>query len=97
MPVLPSVPPSKGHGAWALSGSVALRPEPFGALAYDFVTRRLTFLKSPRLVEVVRALASAPDVDASLAHAGVAEDERSAYLAALDQLARTGIIQERTP
>ena len=26
---------------WALSGQVALRPEPFGALAYDFDTRRL--------------------------------------------------------
>ena len=42
--------------AWSLSSSVALRPEPFGALAYHFGTRRLTFLKQPGLVEVVRGL-----------------------------------------
>ena len=45
----------------SLSGSVALRPEPFGALAYDFHTRRLSFLKSPQLVDVVRRLADAAD------------------------------------
>ena len=35
---------------WALSPSVALRPEPFGALAYHFGNRKLTFLKRPELV-----------------------------------------------
>ncbi|MEN8672983.1 mycofactocin biosynthesis chaperone MftB, partial [Nocardioides sp.] len=40
---------------WSLSPSVALRPEPFGALAYHFGNRRLTFLKRPELVAVVRA------------------------------------------
>ena len=43
--------------AWRLVDSVSLRPEPFGALAYDFRTRRLSFLKTPALVEVVRGLA----------------------------------------
>ena len=33
--------------AWRLDGSVALRPEPFGALAYHFGTRKLSFLKTP--------------------------------------------------
>jgi putative mycofactocin binding protein MftB len=42
--------------AWSLSPSVALRPEPFGALAYHFGNRRLTFLKRPELVAVVRDL-----------------------------------------
>ena len=40
----------------ALSPSVALRPEPFGALAYHFGNRRLTFLKRPELVSVVQGL-----------------------------------------
>lgn len=31
--------------AWRLSPSVALRPEPFGALAYHFGNRKLTLLK----------------------------------------------------
>ena len=33
-----------------------MRPEPFGALAYHFGNRRLTFLKRAELVAVVRAL-----------------------------------------
>ncbi|WP_299052631.1 mycofactocin biosynthesis chaperone MftB [uncultured Nocardioides sp.] len=83
------------EGTWGLSGSVALRPEPFGALAYDFHTRQLSFLKTPTLVTVVRGLADAPSVTEALAAAGVAERERMAYLGALETLARTGIIKER--
>ncbi|MER6939042.1 mycofactocin biosynthesis chaperone MftB, partial [Nocardioides sp. NPDC000441] len=45
---------------WTLSPSVALRPEPFGALAYHFGNRKLTFLKRPELVEVVRLLEQHP-------------------------------------
>src|SRR3546814_8386920 len=56
---------------WMLSPSVALRPEPFGALAYHFGNRKLTFLKRPELVAVVRALGEAPDVRTALDHAGV--------------------------
>ena len=41
---------------WTLSPSVALRPEPFGALAYHFGNRKLSFLKRPELVAVVRGL-----------------------------------------
>jgi putative mycofactocin binding protein MftB len=35
---------------WALAPPVALRPEPFGALAYHFGNRRLVFLRRPELV-----------------------------------------------
>ncbi|GAA1949253.1 hypothetical protein GCM10009798_05590 [Nocardioides panacihumi] len=83
------------EGAWSLSSSVALRPEPFGALAYHFGNRKLTFLKTPALVRVVRALGGGPDVRAALAAAGVAEAEYAAYLAALDGLAATDMIVER--
>lgn len=81
--------------AWRLSPSVALRPEPFGALAYDFHTRQLSFLKTPTLVAVVRGLADAEDAAGALEAAGVAADERPTYLAALETLARTGIIEHR--
>ena len=85
------------HGAWRLSDSVELRPEPFGALAYDFHTRRLSFLKTPRLVDVVRRLGDAADVGTALTEAQVPDAERAAYLAALGTLATGGLIQERTP
>lgn len=81
--------------AWTLSPSVALRPEPFGALAYDFVTRQLSFLKTPELVQVVQRLGECADADTALREVGVGGAARTAYLTALQGLARTGIIQER--
>ena len=39
-----------------LAEQVALRPEGFGALAYHFGNRRLTFLTSPGLVRLVESL-----------------------------------------
>ena len=80
---------------WALNEQVALRPEPFGALAYHFGTRRLSFLKSRKLVAVVEGLSAQPTgTDACLA-AGVSEAELPAYASALDTLARTHMINER--
>ena len=81
---------------WALHEQVALRPEPFGALAYHFGTRRLSFLKSRTLLSVVRGLAGQPTGrDACLA-AGVSDAELPAYARALDTLAQTGMITERS-
>lgn len=54
-----------------LSPSVALRPEPFGALAYHFGNRRLTFLKRPELVSVVQGLDGARPLVEVLAACGV--------------------------
>jgi putative mycofactocin binding protein MftB len=48
-------------GAWRLDDRVSIRPERFGALLYHFGTRRLSFLKSPTLLTVVRGLAEQPD------------------------------------
>jgi mycofactocin biosynthesis protein MftB len=42
--------------AYRLADQVALRPEGFGALAYHFGNRRLTFLTSPALVRLVASL-----------------------------------------
>ncbi len=41
---------------WRLHPRVSLRPEPFGALAYHYDNRRLNFLRSPDLVELVKEL-----------------------------------------
>jgi mycofactocin biosynthesis protein MftB len=81
--------------SWILSPSVALRPEPFGALAYHFGNRRLTFLKRPQLVEVVRALGSVGSVRAAFTMAGVPEAQFPAYLAALNGLAAADMIRPR--
>jgi mycofactocin biosynthesis protein MftB len=85
------------HRAYRRSPQVSLRPEPFGALAYHFGTRRLSFLKSPRLVAVVEALTDADDVFEALDRAGVPVDRRTSYLHALAQLAQAGTIELREP
>ncbi len=46
-----------------LSENVSLRDEAFGALAYHHVNRRLVFLKSRTLVELVRRLHEFESVD----------------------------------
>ena len=83
------------HRPYCCSPQVALRPEPFGALAYHFGTRRLSFLKTPELVQVVRTLEAHDDVHGALAAAGVPAERRPAYLAALAGLAAAGTIEPR--
>jgi putative mycofactocin binding protein MftB len=77
---------------WALSPSVALRPEPFGALAYHFGNRKLIFLKRPELVAVVRGLGEASDVRGALVTAGIPEPSWPSYVAALEGLAASDMI-----
>jgi putative mycofactocin binding protein MftB len=81
---------------WRLARSVALRPEPFGALVYSFSTRKLSFLKSKVLVDVVQALADHPSASAAVAACGVGEGQRATYVKALADLARSQMIEERT-
>jgi mycofactocin biosynthesis protein MftB len=77
------------------SPSVAVRPEPFGALVYHFGTRRLSFLKTPQLVDVVSGLEHHSDAHGAVEAAGVAQPQRPAYLRALAGLAANGTIEER--
>lgn len=79
---------------WRLDGQVAIRPEPFGALAYHFGTRRLSFLKSRKLLDVVRALDEQPTALAACRCAGVTEQELPAYRRALATLASSGMVVE---
>jgi len=83
--------------AWTLSDSVALRPEPFGALAYDFTTRRLSFLKDPGLVDVVRQLREHADVTETLDAVGVPSSDQPRFRAALQRLADQHMIVPRSP
>jgi putative mycofactocin binding protein MftB len=80
---------------WRIARSVALRPEPFGALVYSFSTRKLSFLKSKTLVDVVQALADHPTAAATITACGVVEAQRPTYVKALADLARSNMIELR--
>jgi putative mycofactocin binding protein MftB len=83
-------------GAWRLDERVSVRPERFGALLYHFGTRRLSFLKSPTMLAVVRALDEQPTARAACARAGVLPAELPRYRAALAALAAARTIQPRS-
>ncbi len=78
---------------WRRARSVALRPEPFGALVYHFGNRKLSFLKSKTLVAVVEALGEHPSAAATLTACGVPDAQRPAYVKALADLARSQMIE----
>ncbi|MFC4430259.1 mycofactocin biosynthesis chaperone MftB [Citricoccus alkalitolerans] len=92
-----AVDPGSGLGldpgtAWILNPRVAVRPEPFGALLYHFGTRRLSFLKDTRLVDLVTALADFPSVDAAFTALEIDEESRPGYVSALHRLAETDML-----
>lgn len=75
---------------------MSLRPEPPGAFVYDSSTRRLSVLKTLRLLDVVRRLDGRTEVEAELWSAGVAEDECVGYLKALVRLATNRVLIRST-
>ena len=81
--------------AYELSPQVSLRPEPFGALAYHFGNRRLTFLRSPDMVRVCRALGESGSVAAALESAGIDVSRWPSFTQALDALERSETIRAR--
>ncbi|MFZ1063529.1 MAG: mycofactocin biosynthesis chaperone MftB [Acidimicrobiales bacterium] len=78
---------------WRLNERVSLRDEEFGALAYHHGTRRLVFLKSRELVDLVRRLEHFESVDAAVV-AMVPPALRGHYAKALASLATSEIIRE---
>ena len=83
---------------YRLSPRVGLRPEPFGALAYHFDTRRLVFLKSADLVELVKSLEAHPSADAAIdTVVGPSTDRRGAYVTALESLCESGVVEAVGP
>lgn len=93
----PSPLPFDLDAAWYVPAQVSIRPERFGALLYHFGTRRLSFLKSPVLLEVVRKLADCPTARTACTDAGVPAAELPAYRTALATLAASEMIRERNP
>jgi putative mycofactocin binding protein MftB len=81
--------------AWRLNRQVALRSEPFGALAYHFGTRRLSFLKSRTLLAVAQGLEQHPSARAACLAAGVGAEQLPQYERALGTLAESGMITPR--
>ena len=77
-----------------LDPQVALRPEPFGALAYHYGNRRLIFLKHPDVVRVVGALADHDSVADTLRACDIAEARWPAFVEALESLLRSGLLRE---
>ncbi|SRR5579875_1223461 len=78
---------------YRLDPQVALRPEPFGALAYHYGNRRLVFLRSPELVGLVRSLDAHSSVQDALAASGISEDRWPAMTRALASLERSELIR----
>jgi putative mycofactocin binding protein MftB len=82
--------------SYRLHPSVAVRPEPFGALVYHYGNRKLVFLKSPRMVSVVNSLDSHQSVEQVLQHHDVAPSSQPKYLAALQSLLNSDMIVANT-
>jgi putative mycofactocin binding protein MftB len=92
LPASPTAPGAFEPAArYALDPQVALRAEPFGALAYHYGSRRLTFLRSPLLVDVVRSLPDHPTVGAAV-DALVPNERRAGFLRAIASLADSRFI-----
>ena len=79
--------------AMALHPRVALRPEPFGALAYHYDTRRLNFLRSHDLVALIETLADHPSPRAAFDAGGVDPARWSAFSKAIIALAASSFLE----
>jgi mycofactocin biosynthesis protein MftB len=79
-----------------LDPQVALRPEPFGALAYHYGNRRLVFLKHPDMVAVARQLGEHESLAATLAACAVDERRWPSFATAFASLMESHVIRERT-
>ncbi len=77
---------------YQLHANVALRPEPFGALAYHYGNRKLVFLKSPRMVSLVRSLNDFGSVELALAPLELSIRATENYLNALRSLESSEMI-----
>jgi putative mycofactocin binding protein MftB len=81
---------------YELHPQVALRPEAFGALAYHYGNRRLTFVRATELVDLLEVLADHASVDDALAASGVVPARWPAFRAALAALEQSEVIRART-
>lgn len=73
---------------------VALRPEPFGALAYHFDNRRLVFLKHPDVVAVVSALQPPLTLAEVLTQCGISARRWPSFQTAIASLLGSEMLHE---
>jgi len=78
--------------AYRLHDRVALRPEPFGALAYHYGNRRLNFVRAHDLVTVIESLAQHDTVRSAFASAGIDARRWPAFEKALASLAASDFL-----
>jgi putative mycofactocin binding protein MftB len=78
-----------------LHPQVSLRPEPFGALAYHYGTRRLVFLKHTDVVRVVQALAHHDTVGDTLDACQITEPRRASFESAIGLLLDSEMLRDR--
>ena len=78
-----------------LDPRVALRPEPFGALAYHYGNRKLTFLRHPDVVRVVRALADHDTLADTLRACDIDPSRWPSFERALASLTESEMLHER--
>ena len=78
-----------------LHPQVALRPEPFGALAYHYGNRRLVFLKHADMVTVARTLGQHPSLGDALRAAGIDERRWPSFASAFQSLLSSEVVRER--
>ncbi len=79
-----------------LDPQVALRDEPFGALAYHYGNRKLVFLRHPDIVSVVRALDDHDTVADTLTACAIDERRWNAFEAALHSMYDSEMLSDRT-
>jgi putative mycofactocin binding protein MftB len=82
---------------FALDPRVALRPEPFGALAYHYGNRKLLFLKHPDIVRVVRTLDGDHTLAAALRACDIDERRWPSFATALSSLTDSEMLYECEP
>jgi len=78
----------------ALDPQVALRPEPFGALAYHYGNRKLIFLKHPDVVRVVQSLDGERTLAETLTACDVDETRWPSFERALSSLTESEMLHE---
>ncbi len=81
--------------AWDVNPRVSIRPERFGALLYHFGTRRLSFIKDRRLLEVVTHLSNCANAREACVAARLPAEELTTYADALTRLVDSDMLKER--
>ncbi len=82
-------------GAYEIAGQVAIRPEPFGALAYHYGNRRLVFLRRPELVALLRNLGAHDSLAGALEATGIDPSRWPSFVKALASLEESEIVRVR--